>query len=689
MGQTGMGAPVSSDAEEPRAEMVLTPNARRIPHAGAAIVLALMVLVVGLVELFPTFRTAYAYDDLDCLNLAADVLAGKASYWEAVLRPHNEHFLPLLRVAFHASASWFGINPTPFRLVVFVAHVTTAWLLGLLALHYTGRAAGAFAAGLAYVLPGGLSSMMLWAVTAAGPPIGLLGLSAALLALAHRDTLGVLRARLLAGAGCVFALLAGSGLMPLLAGPLLLDEYERRRGADRRRFVGPFAVFCLLAMVTFALATALLYAHFYGHRPELKPIKSIPRAAFLLVITPYRYVLPGLGLPIGGSRLGTVLLWLSLGLAIAAPVAALLIALWRRGVSPLARIALMTFLGPLGVLLLVGAGRWNWSPFELFEADRYFFVLLLPLALLVGAAAAAAVDRMNGWTSRQRTAILALCAVAFGAELVLHRRAVLGRVPFDIFAAHERRFAQLSGLADSLSAAASKLPPGSPPLLLPDDELSFHDVHNRRVSARMLLHVIASDASRLGLASGPVSARDAGILNPVFAAWGHAIGEPKLAPRVVDGRLTKPKAGELVDFRQGPEEPAVLAGFYPWEGTYRWMGQRGELRLTLTAPSLQLVLAAPISQLRAARGWSAIALSVTAIDETTNTAVTLGTIRVNEDGPRAYAVDASPFLLRFRGRSARLVLEADRTWRPTEVLPGSQDPRNLSVILVTAGSAPP
>jgi hypothetical protein len=227
-----------------------------------------------------------------------------------------------------------------------------------------------------------------------------------------------------------------------------------------------------------------------------------------------------------------------------------------------------------------------------------------------------------------------------------------------------------------------------PPLAFPDGNFRFDDGRDR-ISARLLLHVIARDPRRLRLAAGPVSERDAGMLNGVLAAWARAIGEPGSAPKVVAGRLMNARAAEAVDFRGDAGEEAVLGGFFAWEGTYRWMGARGELRMTLGSPSLQLVLAAPISRLRAKRGWEAITLAVTAVEEATGTAVPLGTVRVAEDGPSPYVIDAAPFLARFRGRSARLVLAADHTWRPSEVLDGSQDPRDLSVIVMAVGPAPP
>ena len=66
-------------------------------YARTALVLALAVLAAGLIQFYPTFRLAYAYDDLDCLNAAADVLSGKAGFWETAFRPNKEHVIPLFR----------------------------------------------------------------------------------------------------------------------------------------------------------------------------------------------------------------------------------------------------------------------------------------------------------------------------------------------------------------------------------------------------------------------------------------------------------------------------------------------------------------------------------------------------------------------------------------------------------------
>ncbi|HXO40425.1 MAG TPA: hypothetical protein VN999_03185, partial [Thermoanaerobaculia bacterium] len=145
---------------------------------------ALLALAVGGVLYGPTFRCAWAYDDMDYLNYAAQVLAGRQGYWSSVFHPHLEHLVPLVRIAFHASLALFGVWALPFRLVVFLAHAGAAVFMALVARRYTGSTVAGWAAALAYVLPAGFSSVWIWLMTGAGVPLGLFGLTGALAALA-------------------------------------------------------------------------------------------------------------------------------------------------------------------------------------------------------------------------------------------------------------------------------------------------------------------------------------------------------------------------------------------------------------------------------------------------------------------------------------------------------------------------
>src|ERR1700730_4283041 len=138
---------------------------------------ALLVLAVGGVLYALTFRCSYAYDDMDYLNFAAAVLAGRQGYWSAVFHPHLEHLVPLVRIAFHASAALFGVWALPFRVVVFAAHAGAAFFMALVVRRYTGPNGGGCGAAVAYVLPAGFSSVWIWLMTGAGVPIGLFGLT--------------------------------------------------------------------------------------------------------------------------------------------------------------------------------------------------------------------------------------------------------------------------------------------------------------------------------------------------------------------------------------------------------------------------------------------------------------------------------------------------------------------------------
>jgi hypothetical protein len=183
-----------------------------------------------------------------------------------------------------------------------------------------------------------------------------------------------------------------------------------------------------------------------------------------------------------------------------------------------------------------------------------------------------------------------------------------------------------------------------------------------------------------------VSEQDARRLNPILEAWAREIGEPLPYLSIEDGRLVDAHVIRFADFRVGPQDRAVVSGFYAWEGTSRWMGRRGELRLTLALPSLVFYLAVPREALQAESGPRPIAVEVTAVDEGIGWSTVLGTIRVDREGLQLYRLDATPFMSRLgNGRIVHLVLASDRTWRPAGTIPGSADTRDLSVQVFAAG----
>lgn len=642
--------------------------------------------LLGLFLYGPTLGGSYAYDDIDYLNHAADVLAGRAPFWGVLFRPQGEHFVPVLRLLLTASASLFGTNATPLRLLVLASHVLSALFLALTARRLLRDDVAGLVAGIAYVLPCGFSSMWLWFPSGGCVPIGIAGVTGALAAIVHADTLGRTRASFLAAAGCVFALACDNSLMPLLAAPFFLSLVVRWRTGDRR-FAGRLEVF-LVALVAFALlATRLFYTRLTGVALHTEPIAALKRFVFLAGVAPFRYLFPG---PSVVRPLGVVE-WFpkmetAFGIVVALAAAAALLVLLTPATRRGAAAALATLPAGLGFLALVGIARWNYPYEELFDGDRYFFPLLIPAALLGGAAAAAFRERLRA-DRRLRAALFGLALLALGLETLLHRRAMLYRVSWDVYATHARRFATLTRLAKMLADAARALPPDAPPLALPDTNLFFPDIHNGRISTRFLLTISnRRPTPRLVLARGPVGARDASVLNGVFDAWASEIGaKPWFA--VESGELRDLHRPDVVDFVISAQEADVLSGFHAWAQPTRWMGVRGVVKAVLSAPKLRVEFACPVDALGAARPPVAVPVLDVALEDAEGREPSpLGTIRPEGSAWRAYDLAIPPdFWVRHRGAPVRVVLTSSSTWRPAEVLPGSRDARDVSVEVFRIG----
>ena len=458
----------------------------------------------------PTFRGSFAYDDIDYLNHAADVLAGRAPFWSVLFRPQGEHFVPVLRLLLTASVSLFGTDATPLRLLVFASHVLSALFIALTARRLLRDDVAAVLAGLLYVLPCGFSSMWLWFPSGGCVPIGIAGVTGAIAALVHAETLGRRRAALLAAAGCVLAVACDNSLVALLPAPFFVSIAERRRAGDRR-LAGRLEAFLVVLAALALLATRLAYTRLTGVALHTEPVAALKRFVFLVCAAPFRYVFPGPSVvrPLGIAE------WFpkmesAFGVVVALAAAAALVAFVTPSARRAVAVALATLPAGLGFLALVGIARWNYPYEELFDADRYFFPLLIPAALLGGAAAASVRERFSG-NRRLLGALLALALAGLGLETLLHRRAMLSRVSWDVYATHARRLDSLTRLAAMLSDAARALPPDAPPLEVPDTDLFFPEIHNGRISTRFLLTISnRRPTPRLVLAraaSGPATPR--------------------------------------------------------------------------------------------------------------------------------------------------------------------------------------
>jgi hypothetical protein len=657
--------------------------------------LALLLLGAAPLLFLPTFGSSFAYDDMDHLNLVADALAGKTGFWATLFTPHLEHVLPMLDLAFYTSLALFGAKALPLRLLIFAAHLGAAWFMGMTARRYGGTATAGFAAGLAYVLPVGFSSMWIWLLNGSGVILFLFGVTGAVAAVAYRDRLGRLRAGVLAAAAALFAAASESTLSPLLVFPALLMQFDglghreielrERRGRWRRP--AALAVFFLALMVSTVGLSMVLYRR-TSHGAFTTDFRhGVPHALFLLLVAPFRYLCPGLPLAFSGaSERWQPVAGSLLGITFAAVAAAVLVALWPHCPRRLLRVAALAALGPMVEIGLVGIGRAATSYRDIYDADRYFFTLLLPICLLAGALAEATRRAISPWPRSRRRLLLAALAVGVVAEVCLHRQALIHRIPFEVFARHGKRLAQLDQLGADLAEAGARLPPGSPALALPDGNFWFTDVHNGRISTRLLLYGIRHGIPGVRLGGAVVSDRDERLLNPVFDRWAAEIGEPPPYLSIVHGALVNARMAPLVDFRKDAGALAVGQGFYAWEGSSRWMGKTGELRLQLTCATPTFVLTAPMSLISRRYPGQSLEVRVNAVDEASGRSASLGTLHVEGDAVGIYSLNTGPLLAQVgAGRLTRFLFEAEPVWRPRDVLAGTRDDRLLTVRFLAAG----
>ncbi len=650
--------------------------------------------VVGVVFLLfaKTLGNAWAYDDIDYINHSADYLAGKRGFWELLFRPQGEHLVALFRLLLLASLKLFGMSATPFRALTLLVHAATAVLLALLAQRYSGSRVAATTTALAYVLPCGFSTMWLWFPSGSCVPWAVAFYVAAMLAISAQATLGPGRARWIAFLCVVAALGFETTHAPLAAGPMLLDEYERRRDVKPKSPVGPFAIAVAALVAGTAWFSAHQYHQTFGPSVSISLRHGLPRAAYLLAMAPLRYFLPStspstenIGLPYGLRAAG-------MGVALALPVLGLMIALWRRGLPSLARIAALAAIGPIGVVSLCGVGRWRNSYWDLDYAGRYLFTLLIPYALLAGALAASAVERRPQrarWVRPSLFGALALLLLVAANFALRHRAAMLARIPMGVYEAHAARYRQLGVLADELETAARALPPGAEPLAFPDSDLWLDGIHNGRISTRILMEIVVRDRSRLRLGGKQVSSRDQEILNPLLVRWARATGEPLPYLSIEDGRLRDAHFIYQADFRNAAQPDVVVDGFYDWDGHGRWMTERGTLRLRLPNPRLTFLLAAPLDALRRVDPTlQELSVDVSIIDS--NVETRLGALHLTKDGQQQLRLDATPYMARFgSGRLVQIALRCSRTWVPAEVIPGSNDTRPMTVQVFLAGAEAP
>jgi hypothetical protein len=637
-------------------------------------------VAIGAFEFGRTFRLTFAADDVDFLNRAANALAGKSSLMKVILTPQGEHFVPVISLLMVMSAKLFGVNATPLRLLIFASHLGSALFAGLTARRLLSRTAG-FVSGAVYVAACGLSSLWLWIPIGGSVPLGVLGITGGILALAYGDRLGMGLARALALAGSAWALLCDSTLAPLALAPFVFDALLEWR---KRRRVPLLACLPPVFAVGMAALASILYSQKTGLRISIHVRHGVPRGIFLLAVAPFRFFFPSLLLPhpMGPAEVFPKVACV-FGLVCAMAVGLLLVALHRSVSRALLEAALATGIAAAAEILLIGIGRWQLGWDDLFQADRYFFTLLFPFSLIIGVLVHELFAALSGAAVRRRLALVLLAGVGF-LELELHRVAMFRRVPFAEFDTHARVFSNFALLADGLTEAAIHRPEAQRPARFPDTAFFDPDVHNNLLTSRLLLFVLnRHPTSHLQLGGPDVEPADQQWLDPILQRWCDSPAGQAHRLTFRDGRLIDEAELSDADFRVRSDDRAVVGGLFPREASWRWMGPYGQIRLRMNSPTLEIMTSVPMAAFKSGASRSPIVVHVFAVEESSTRIGELGNVSVHGGEPETFHLAVPPpFWNQFSQAAVRVTLQADRTWRPIDVIAGSGDFRDLSIMIL-------
>ena len=228
------------------------------------------------------------------------------------------------------------------------------------------------------------------------------------------------------------------------------------------------------------------------------------------------------------------------------------------------------------------------------------------------------------------------------------------------------------------------------PLEVPDTGIYFPDVHNHRLSTRLLVHVSSRHRTpRLRLGTYRVSSGDEATLNPALERWARSVGERIPYLSVAGGELLDAHDTGAVRYYVNAGTQGTLSGFSEWEGVSRWMGLRGELGLVASGNRLRLMLTAPVPEIRAWNPtWTSIPVTVSVMPSEGGTTQRLGVIDLTDGTVPVRTLPIPPGLAAaMEGHLVRVVLEAPRVWKPSDVFGDKRDPRSVSVRILEVAFA--
>jgi len=602
-----------------------------------------------------TFAIPYAFDDLDVLQRIADYRTGLLDWRAMLMRPHNEHAIPFIAFSFLLSTSVAGLASWPLHTAIVVIHAVGAWATGRTALSLTERPAAMWIAGCLYAAAGGFVGSALWLSAGSAFAMGaaLLSVSTYLSRAQGWRALSGSVATLVGG----IAAMAGTAF----AGASLVFEGLAGRNRSARWLV-------YASVIGGALVLLRVNAAIFGVHPRLDfSLAGVAMGGTLFGIAPWEFVatwLPGIGpLPLAWR--------LALGAAVW-----LLMAAWLRRMDVGSRRLLIAcYAAQVCFCLVVGLGRSD--DFTLAEAartDRYHVFFLMPFSLHAGIACAMLLE------GRRRMLWRALFVAATPVALLGSYQALNRSVFWDHVNAQAAAAAHWRRLAELVTNEAERLAPD--PLTLSNGMVPIAHYHRPLRLSTLILSARPELTGRVRFVSEEVGPLHEQRQNAILSTWLKELG-PQAPPLVVRaGRMGLEPPGSLLDFTRGPRADAIKSGFHAWsQPGYHWMGKRGVVNVAAGEGDVVLRAYAPLDALR--RKWPGlpgVRVTVSLNRER------IGEVVVDQSAPTTWTIPRPPGLV-FTAGQVELVLEADRTWRPLEVLPGNFDERELSIAVIEVGLA--
>jgi hypothetical protein len=609
--------------------------------------LFLVVATAAVIAFAPSLSMPFFADDIDLLHRTGNYRAGNLSLGDYLAVNHNEHRMPVMRLMVLAATIPGQLDARAFHLAVLAVHIGCGMLVALMVLPAFG---GTYAllAGAMFAASGAFSSMVVWAPTSA-----VFSLSLFFILLARHAIAGMPHPRIgIASVALLLAALSLNGSVVAVV-PFSIAFWEKL-GSTRARRLAVVTAWMIGAMLVFRWSSASFVAPAGGDAvAQLWP--AARNGLFLLFSASVRWIrawvwaspgtVPHVFELLGGSA-----------------VASLAVLTLPRD---LRRQALALFASAGLIALAVGYGRREQPLSMLYWTDRYYYAFGAPFAVASVAVARVGIERVGRpWLAA------ALLPVVVAAGSIFTRHQIHPQVTADHIQAHSAAMVQARALVSLLRAEAA-----SGPMRVRDGFIPLPGVHKNGMTLLAIVRGIAPrgvEGLEFVHAGAPT---DDDRLNTVFRDWSRHTGWSDSPVLAESGRLTTVDSAD-VDFRKGPFDRQIGAGFHSWGLSVRsrWLSNRGSVTLPYDGQK-SVVIEAHVPG-RALRDAGIL----TASDRVSVRAggVPIGAL----DFQHGDSVNQTFPLPQGMATSVEISFESSFTWYARQVYPNNLDPRELSITVV-------